>query len=249
MIKLESSRPSSKLGDKLYSTGVKFVQDTFVRADVWLDAKRGRHRAREPGDDLKRKLQALGLVPERFWWGPLTLLPEKLEFLINEIERHPPRLVLEIGCGVSTALFTALAEKYDFYVYSIENHPGTVDYVQDLLEGTGFKSRLTIQQCRFARKQAGSEEPYYWFDADLARAGSKFDFVFVDGPMAQLVGRRGTLPEIANYLTPEHRIFLDDGERQHERECVAEWTRQFSQLNAFSPVACRDLIGLCLNKV
>ena len=53
--------------------------------------------------------------------------------------------------------------------------------------------------------------------------------------MGTLVGRNGALPEIIPYLAENHRIFLDDSTRDHERKCIMEWKKHYPELIVEEP--------------
>lgn len=234
--------------ERFYTASVKWIQNTFVRADVWIDAKKGRHEGRKPDAALTQRLMDLALDPERIWWGPLTLKAEKIRYLLEEIESHPPKRVIEMGSGASTALFAALGEKYDFEVYSIENHPDSVYYVNHLLEGLPCARRVHMQQCGFVRKKLPNGKGYWWFDMDLEAFGGKFDFVFIDAPMGQLAGRLGSLPELAPWLADEHRVYLDDSDRPDEQAFLGIWKTLYPDLSVTAADNCRDIVKLSLAK-
>ena len=230
MVDIELREGGGTFVDSLFSLGVNLIQHTAVKVGVMVKTKRHFRRRPGPTQDFQRRLQELGLVPERLWWGPMTFEPNKCQFLMAEIESQPPKRLLEVGSGTSTAVFAALAENYGFSVLSLENHGGTVKYVQSILEGLPCSKRVTIQKCDFVRRTYPNGEKYWWYNADLGSVGGLFDFVFIDGPMGTFVGRNGALPEIKGYLAEDHRIYLDDIKRPHERSCLEEWERHFPTL-------------------
>lgn len=234
--------------ERFYTSSVKWIQNTFVRADVWIDAKKGRHLTRQPDEELTQRLKDLGLDPERIWWGPLTLKAAKIRYLLDEIETNPPRRVIEMGSGASTALFAALGEKYDFEVYSVENHPDSVHYVNHLLEGLSCAGRVHMQQCGFVRKKLPGGKGYWWFDMDLEQFGGQFDFVFIDAPMGALAGRLGSLPELAPWLSEEHRVYLDDSDRTDEQTFLGIWKDLYPTLSITQPDDCADIVKLTIGK-
>jgi 16S rRNA G966 N2-methylase RsmD len=229
MISIEPGKGSGTFIDSLFSTGVNLLQSTVVRVAVMIENNQHPERRPPPSQDLQRQLRELGLIPERFWWGPMTLHTEMCQFIIAEIESRPPKRLLEVGSGTSTAIFAVLAEKYDFSVLSLENHRKSIQYVQSILEGLPCSRRVTIQKCNFVREIYPSGKKYRCYDADLERAEGQFDFVFIDGPMESLVGRNGVLPLIIPYLSEDHRIYFDDVKRT-ERLCLEEWKRHFPNL-------------------
>lgn len=229
MVSVESGKGSGTFVDSLFSIGVNLFQGAVVKIAVMIEARQYPQRRPPPSQNFQRQLRELGLIPERLWWGPMTLQPQKCQFLIAEIESRPPRRLLEVGSGTSTAVFAALAEKYEFSVLSLENHGKSIQYVRSILEELPCSKRVTIQKCNFVRRMYPSGKKYRCYDADLGRTGGQFDFVFIDGPMESLVGRNGVLPLIIPYLSKDHRIYLDDVKRI-ERLCLEEWKRHFPNL-------------------
>jgi 16S rRNA G966 N2-methylase RsmD len=230
MVSVEPGKGSGTFVDSLFSIGVNLFQGTVVKVAVMIEAKQYPERRPAPPQDFQRQLRELGLIPERLWWGPMTLGSKKCQFLIAEIESRPPKRLLEVGSGTSTAVFAALAEKYGFSVLSLENHGKSIQYVRSILEGLPCSKRVTIQKCDFVRRvYPSSGKKYRCYDADLGRSGGQFDFVFIDGPMESLVGRNGVLPLIIPYLSEDYRIYLDDVKRI-ERLCLEEWKRHFPNL-------------------
>lgn len=91
-------------------------------------------------------------------------------------------------------------------------------------------NRLTIQICKFIRRTYANGEKYCWYNADLSCINNPIDFVLIDDLMGTLVGRNGALSEFIPFLAENHRIFLDDSTREHERDCIKEWKKHFPQL-------------------
>ncbi|MFO1205982.1 MAG: class I SAM-dependent methyltransferase [Burkholderiales bacterium] len=181
----------------------------------------------DPGPAFSERLRGLGLVPERFYRGGMTFDPKRAEILMDEIDANPPRELLELGCGNTTAILCALGYKHGFNVTSLENHPDSIGYVNYLLEGLPFRNRTNILRCGFARHSYPDGERYWWYDVDLGKLGKTYDLVFVDGPMKSLVGRNGALPEVWPFLASGWRLFLDDAKVPKGKATLAEWQRYF----------------------
>jgi hypothetical protein len=247
MVTLEHGGNRGTLADRLFTLGINIIQATIISKRVAYTAKRyldreGPRATQEFSDQLNK----LGLSQDRLWWGPMTLYPRKAQFLLGEIERTPPKRLLEVGGGTSTSLFAALALKHNFTVLSLDNHIGTINYIQSALENLPCGNHVRLQQCGFVRRRYQNGEKYRWYDAILDNQQGQYDFVFIDGPMGRLVGRNGALPEIRPYLAKDHRIYLDDYNREHEKACVSEWKRHYPDLVVETFEECRGIARLRL---
>jgi len=250
MIAVEPGGNRGAFTDRLFTIGTNFLQSTVIRYRVRMLAEKYIQR---PGlrvnQDFLRQMNELGLTPERLWWGPMTLFPQKAQFLLSEIEKHPPKRILEIGSGTSSALFAALAVKHNFTMLSLDNYKDTMKYVQSILEGIPCDNRVRLQQCGLIRRSYPNGKKYWWYDAILDDKQGLFDFVFIDGPMSSLVGRNGALPEIKPYLAKDHRIYIDDYNRAHEKACVTEWGRHFPGLIVETFEECKGVALLKLPNI
>ncbi|MBX3600242.1 MAG: class I SAM-dependent methyltransferase [Rubrivivax sp.] len=230
--------------EKLFTSLVNAVQQYVTPWGVRLRQARRARNVPLPSPGLRARLSALGLDVDRLWWGPMTLFPAKLEYLLQEIDADPPRRVLEVGSGSSTPVLAALANRHGFEVVSLENHEGSARYVRESLRNCPGADRVHLVVTGFRRRRYPDGRRYWWYDVDLGADGRPFDMVLIDGPMGSLVGRNGGLPEIRPYLAQRHRIYLDDANRAHEQACIAEWLGHFGSLAVERPSACRGIAKL-----
>ena len=212
-----------KLIDSAFSSAVEFVQSHVVGRLVKL----GQEPAAPTPASLSEKLVGLGLDAQRIWWGPMVLHPSKIEFIIDDIAKNPPKSVIEVGGGSSTAVLAALSQRYAFPVVTLENHAKSISYIQHLVEGLPAAHHLRVMHTGFRRRQFPSGRRYWWYDVDLQSLNTKFDYVLVDGPMSKLVGRNGAFPELEPFLAPDSRFYFDDFVRRHEKEAIEEWIREY----------------------
>ncbi len=228
--------------DRLFTHFVNMIQQHVTPWGVrWRMSRRARIVA-PPSTELRTRLTELGLDVDRLWWGPMTLHPRKIEYLMREIESQPPRHLLEVGSGSSTPVLAALARRYDFQVVSLENHAGSASYVRESMRQGAERVDLVVTG--FRRRRDSDGKPYWWYDIELSRFSQPFDMILIDGPMGSLVGRGGALREIEPVLAPDHRIYIDDANRDHEKKCIAHWQRQFRGLNVELPAECRGIAKL-----
>lgn len=231
MVKIIKQKNTGTLSDLLFTKAVNIAQSTVIKSQVKKTSQTHFDRKGPRADEnFESDLLNIGLRPEHLWWGPMTLFPRKAQFLIREIEKLQPKSVLDVGSGTSTLLLAALARKHNFEILSLENHSNTVEYVAPILDELSLGDEVTINLCGFVQRRYPDGKKYRWYDAALESFNRSFDFVLVDGPMGRLVGRNGAIPEIRPFLAKHHRIFLDDAQREHERQCVEEWRQYFSDI-------------------
>ncbi len=247
MITIEYGGNRGTFLDRIFTIGTNILQSTVIkmRANSLIE-KHAQRIGPRANDDFSRQLELLGIPPDSLWWGPMTLFPRKAQFLLSEIEKQPPKHLLEIGSGTSTSLFAALAVKYGFTMLSLENYKETIRYVQSVLNKIPCEDLVTLQLCGFTRGRYETGERYRWYDARLNTNDRPFDFVFIDGPMSRIVGRNGALPEIRPFLAKNHWIYMDDYNRKHEKDCVAEWKKHYPELIVETPDECRGIARLRL---
>jgi len=224
--------------DKIFTKAVGVTQNTLVKLTVALQAKSSHEeyaKWQKAADKLYPRLKAIGLEPERLWWGPMTLTPKKTNFLLDEIERLEPKQALEVGAGTSTAVLAAAANHYGFELTSLENHPGTISYIESLIGDLPCAQKITLQKCGFQKFIGEDAREYRWYNADLSQIADPIDFVLVDGPMGSLVGRNGAMHQILPYLHSNHGFYLDDCKRSHEQKCVEEWKKHYPGVTALIP--------------
>lgn len=177
------------------------------------------------GPDLRIEAQLRQLLNDPLLpWTSWTVTPGMAQRLIAALCQGRPERILEAGSGLSTALLARYAELTGAEVVTLEHEPRFFRQTAALLD------RLTLRQAVDLRLATlGSVRRNGWGAKRWYRPlpEGQFDFVFVDGPPRR-VGREGTLFVLADQLRPGGELWLHDGHRQHEKECVVAWQREFS---------------------
>jgi predicted O-methyltransferase YrrM len=135
----------------------------------------------------------------------LTLLKKWLE------ENHPIN-ILEIGSGKSSVLFYEYTKKYNTQYLSLEH---STEWYKHTLE-LGVKEAVRL--CPLKEYEHG-----FFYNCKLPNG---IDFVLIDAPPLSY-GRNAVLYMIYPYLTKNCVLWLDDCDREHERECLKNWQRDF----------------------
>lgn len=195
-------------------------------------------RQQRLADNLYQQLEALtsiiSFLPLRMPLPPMrgwAISPDFGILLINEILKHKPRLVLELGSGVSTLLAGYCLEKtasgklvsYDHDLkYSKQTRTTMTDHALDHLTEI-IHAPLT--------KLALDRGEWDWYDTARMGQDSKIDLLVIDGPPGQIqkISRYPALPVLHEQLADNAVILLDDAARTDESSIVDMWTQEFPE--------------------
>jgi hypothetical protein len=142
------------------------------------------------------------------------------------LERVRPRRILEVGSGYSTAILAAYATQNDAEVVTLEHDADYFRVTRRALRQLGVDRCVDLRLAPLSPRWFGDRGPYWWYGVTL---DGDFDFVFIDGP-PKVLGRRGAFFALQGHLRPNWRVWVDDGSRRHERQCVKLWDEEFSGL-------------------
>lgn len=118
-------------------------------------------------DSIIKKFEAEGLATDRFQ-------RYKLWFLLELLNKHKPKNILELGSGSSTALLSDYADKNGAKITSLETDAGWATLVRKYIG-----QNVSIIECS-ASGDANAQPKALRFDVDLGQ--QDFDLVIIDGP-------------------------------------------------------------------
>jgi glycosyltransferase involved in cell wall biosynthesis len=167
------------------------------------------------GPDLQRIL-ARPLVDRNSW----TISPGLAVALAEHLARQRPQRILEAGSGVSTAVLASYAAQSGARLVSLEHDPLYYARTAGMLEELGLREQVDL---RLAPLVQLGDSGRLWYSH---LPDEQFDFVFVDGPPLRC-GRGGALFALAERLAAGWELWLHDGKREHERDCVRLWGERF----------------------
>lgn len=187
-------------------------------------------------ENLYQQLEALisitSLLPLRQPLPPMrgwAISPDFGVLMISEILNNKPRVVLELGSGVSTLLIAYGLEK--------NGHGRVISFDHD----SKFceQSRTRIREHRLdniaevvhvpLREVQLNQESWDWYDAAHIDPDIKIDLLVIDGPPGQIqnISRYPALPLLYRYLSDDVVILLDDAGRPDEKVILDMWAREF----------------------
>jgi len=165
---------------------------------------------------------------------PGSILADTAHFLVTYIRKKKPRIILEMGSGVSTAMLGLEVQKYGGELISIEHEKEYIEYTLEICRKANYLKPNVIH-APLVKSTYPNVKDFICYEKSKIPAKS-YDFIFIDGPPGfkkNHPGRRGTFYQIFELLSPASCVFLDDGNRKKEQEAMMEWMNIFgSQLSA-----------------
>ena len=143
-----------------------------------------------------------------------------LSLLVDHIEAHRPKLVVEFGMGASTlVLARALQLAGGGRLISFDQHADFVAATRDWLSDYGLRADLNAVPLRPAEGWPG-----LWYDhGTLPKA---IELMLVDGPPWAIHPlTRGAAATLFDRIAPGGTLMLDDGARPGERLVARRWRR------------------------
>jgi glycosyltransferase involved in cell wall biosynthesis/predicted O-methyltransferase YrrM len=180
----------------------------------------------------------------RLRWSSWTISKAVAIELAEHLERTRPKRVLELGSGISTLMLAQYAARHGATVVSLEHGRSFHERTARMLSQFGLRDQvdLVLAPLQSTRLEIGT---YPWYHA---RLHGQFDFVFVDGPPLS-DGRQAVLPALKGHLRAGWEAWLDDGDRDHERDCLDLWqphlrfSRSFHEVDNKGQWILRDAAG------
>lgn len=136
------------------------------------------------------------------------------ELLERRMQAHPPKLALDVGSGRSTVIMAQYADQ----VVALEHETRYVLESARMLWETANNRDWVVAYAPIKQHNAGP-----WYDYDFK---DTFDFVLIDGPPLK-IGRQAALHILWPHLASDFELWLDDWDRDHEKECVKNWQQHY----------------------
>ena len=160
-----------------------------------------------------------------------TAFPDLAETIVRECMTNKPKLVVELGSGVSTLITAYALEQHgekDAHIISLDHSQEYTQKTQDLLTVHELETKAQVLYSPLEPTQVGNKN-YIWYNIDLLTTKDTIDLLIVDGPPAKTnqLARYPALPLLFSKLSKECIIILDDAARPSEQQAVSQWLREF----------------------
>jgi predicted O-methyltransferase YrrM len=162
---------------------------------------------------------------------PLPLLrgwaasPDFLLVIAKHVLDAKPGAVLECSSGASTVVLARMLQQNGKgHVYSLEHDPVFAKKTIDELGRHGLSSWATVITAPLVDLK--SIPGHRWYDLSaVPNALGEVDMLVIDGPPDRtcFMARYPAFPELKARLSPSSAIFMDDSNRDHEKQSVDRW--------------------------
>ena len=180
---------------------------------------------------LNRRLGTRLPLPESTRW---SASPHLAAVLVELIERHRPKSIVELGSGTSTIVIGYLLEKLPgSTLYTIEHSEQYAHQTSGELDRHGLENiNLFVAPLRSTSIGGGS---YLWYDWESVRTKlpDKIDLLLVDGPPRN-IGKLARYPAMATMnalLSEDAIIVVDDSASPAMKETIQRWMAEFPGLD------------------
>ncbi|MGO3863325.1 MAG: class I SAM-dependent methyltransferase [Halomonas sp.] len=178
---------------------------------------------------LQRRLKIKGQLPPLRGWATS---PDVLLRLHAHIMSTRPQVIIEFGSGASTLVIAdALRQNGVGKLISIEHsdHYGAQTLVTLQAESLEGWVDLRIGDLEAWEGEhlnlRDAEKPSRWYPVSLLEGVENVDLLWVDGPPGAtcLFSRYPALPALADKLSPNAEVWMDDTIRQEEKDICERW--------------------------
>ncbi|AWB32553.1 class I SAM-dependent methyltransferase [Orrella marina] len=189
---------------------------------------------------LTRSLKLSYSLPALRGWAAS---PDVLLLLHEHVRQHRPRLVVEFGSGSSTLVIADAIRQNGFgklvsFEHSTDFADQTLSYlvrenldvwvdlrVNDL---TAWEKDHLASRGSSDASDAQDPPELRWYDASQMSDLEGIDLLFVDGPPGGTCkySRYPALPSLAERLSPDAEVWMDDTIRQEEKDICADWAEK-----------------------
>lgn len=154
--------------------------------------------------------------------------PDFLRIVMNEVRQRRPKVVLELGSGISTAVIAQqLKQNQVGHLYSLEDDQAYLRQTQTYLQRAHLASWVSLIHAPLESWSLDGQI-YHWY-AERQLPAIDIDLIVMDGP-ALLADRYCALPALWSRLTPGAGILLDDADRGPIRQILQHWQEQHSHI-------------------
>ncbi|MFU1520092.1 class I SAM-dependent methyltransferase [Vreelandella alkaliphila] len=182
---------------------------------------------------LQSSLSLKGSLPPLRGW-PVS--PDFLLMLHSWIKKNKPKVIVEMGSGASTLVIAdALRQNNSGFLFSFEHLKKYGNQTWKSLVDEQLTSWVDLRICELSSwnrdhlNPPESKTPSRWYSSNFEGI-SDIDILIVDGPPGTVCSysRYPALPAFIDRLSVNAEIWLDDANRQDEKDIFKRWAELYA---------------------
>ncbi len=168
-------------------------------------------------------------------WTASAIKPSAVTLIANEIIIHNRNSIIEFGSGISSLIFASLlkSSKKKGKLLTIEHDHLWSSLIKTKIFEYDLQDYVEIIVVPLNKEDLTSKSLWYSHEVlNKFLIDKSFDLVIVDGPPAydrkKKLARYPALDFVTPFLKDDFTIFLDDANRDGERQIVKMWKQEFN---------------------
>ncbi len=185
---------------------------------------------------LTARINLIAPLPPMGGW---RILPDFAALLVATIQAHTPRVIVELGGGISTLLCAyALRAQGSGQVYSYDHDADYLAGTRALVAAHGLSDHVTLTHAPLTELVI-DDARWLWYDSAAFASLDAIDLLVIDGPpqhdnpTAQV--RYPAVPLLFERLRAGALILLDDAARADEQIILTRWRAGFGLIDQSTP--------------
>jgi hypothetical protein len=167
--------------------------------------------------------------------GNYTIGSDFANIMTQLILDQKPRIIFELGSGVSTIFASYCLEKNGYgCIYSLDHLENYANETKNLVKRHQFKNIDVNIFHAPLKSYTIHNKNYQWYNLTEVNFKNKIDLLIIDGPPrpTNKLARYPALPLLSPYFSPEITILLDDAKRQDEKEITSLWLNEHPEFQS-----------------
>lgn len=180
-----------------------------------------------PYSAIQAKLGLNELLPYTPDW---SAAPDFIGLIVDHVLQAKPEVIVECSSGLTTLVLTRCCQLNGRgRVISLENGEEYAEKTRQQLKAFGLEDYAQVIHAPLAK--VSLDRDYDWYSLE-SLPDVLIDMLVIDGPpgFIQKNSRYPALPLLFEKFSKQAKVFLDDAARDDEKELVAQWQAEYSNV-------------------
>ena len=178
---------------------------------------------------IYQEMKLANIIPPM---GHYAGTPDFYKVILHSIKLYKPKIIVELGSGVSTFVISEFLEynNFDTELISLDHEKNYADETAQRIQNSHTKVLFTpLVNYKL------NDESYFWYDIENLKDVDNIDLLIIDGPPENVskLARFPALPLLWSKLSPEAIIIMDDANRKDVQEITKRWEKAFDLKSEF----------------